>query len=76
MARPYIRTQEDLVGQLHDEMLDRNPPRFALLTQQGVAYGYSSQEDSIARAQRSMKYIAAYYKEQGTAGLPSQSLYG
>ena len=76
MARPYIRTQEGLVGKVPDEMLDRNPPRFAILTQQGVAYGYESQEDSIARAQRSMKYIAAYHKEQGTAGLASQTLYG
>ena len=46
------------------------------LPAQGVAYGYESQEDSIARAQRSVKYLAAYHKEQGTAGLASQTLYG
>ncbi len=76
MARPYIRTQEGLVGKIPDEMLDRNPPRFAVLTQQGVAYGYESQEDSMARAARSFKYIAAYYKELGTGPAASQSLYG
>ncbi len=76
MARPYSRTQEGLVGRVPEAMLDRNPPRFATLTQQGVSYGYESQEDSIARAQRSMKYIAAYHKEQGTTGLASQTLYG
>ena len=64
------------MGNVPDEMLDRNPPRFAILTQQGVSYGYESQEDSIARAQRSMKYLAAYYKEQRTTGLASQTLYG
>ncbi len=76
LARPFIRTQEGLVGKIPDEMLDRNPPRFAILTQQGVSYGYESQEDSIARAERSMKYIAEYYKEQRTTGLATQTLYG
>ena len=74
MARPYIRTQEGLVGKIPQEMLDRNPPRFAILTQQGIMYGYESQEDSIARAARAAKYIAAYSKSSG-GGLPEQGLY-
>lgn len=73
MARPYIRTQEGLVGKVPDEMLDRNPPRFAILTQQGIMYGYESQQDSIARAERAAKYIAAY--SSGGGGLPEQGLY-
>ena len=74
MARPYIRTQEGLVGKVPDEMLDRNPPRFAILTQQGIMYGYESQDDSIARAERAAKYIAAYSKS-AAGGLPDQGLY-
>ncbi len=74
MARPYIRTQEGLVGKIPDEMLERNPARFAILTQQGVMYGYESAEDSMTRAARAGKYVMAYAKELGTA--PSMSLYG
>ena len=54
--RRDVRTQEDLVGQIPREMLDRNPPRFGWLTQQGVAYGYSSQQDSVERAERAAKW--------------------
>lgn len=74
MARPFIRTQEGLVGKIPQEMLDRNPPRFAILTQQGIMYGYGSQQDSIARAARAAKYIAAY-SESSAGGLPEQGLY-
>jgi hypothetical protein len=52
MARPYVRTQEDLIGRIPEEMLERHPPRFGWLTQQGISYGYASQDDSIARAAR------------------------
>lgn len=62
MARPSIRTQEDLVGKISGEVLERNSPRFAILTQQGISYGYDSQDDSIARAERAGKYLAANNK--------------
>lgn len=74
MARPYIRTQEGLVGEIPQEMLDRNPARFAILTQQAVAYGYKSQDDSIARGARAMKFTKAYMDEEALP-LGPQSLY-
>ena len=75
MARPFIRTQEGLVGKIPDAMLERNPPRFAILTQQGVAYGYESQPDSIARGERAQKHMARYQKSSGHRGLPQMGLY-
>lgn len=39
MARPYVRSQEGLIGEVPQEMLDRNNPRFAWLLQQGLPYG-------------------------------------
>ncbi|MCZ6656576.1 MAG: phytanoyl-CoA dioxygenase family protein [Gammaproteobacteria bacterium] len=75
MSRPYIRTQEGLVGEIPDEMLDRNPARFAILTQQGVAYGYKSQDDSMARGLRAFKYAKAYADEDGGPAFGAQSLY-
>ncbi len=75
MSRPFIRTQEDLVGNIPDQMLERNPPRFAILTQQAVAYGYSSQEDSIDRGMRAAKYATAYAKSSGVRGTGAQTLY-
>ncbi len=74
MARPYIRTQEGLVGEIPQEMLDRNNARFAVLTQQAIAYGYKSQEDSEARGIRAMKVTRAYLAEKDLAFGP-QSLY-
>ena len=73
LSRPFIRTQEGLIGKIPQEMLDRNPPRFAILTQQGILYGYESQDDSIARAARAGKFLAAY--AQDTGGLFDQGLY-
>ena len=73
LSRPFIRTQEGLIGKIPQEMLDRNPPRFAILTQQGILYGYQSQDDSIARAARAGKFLAAY--AQDTGGLFDQGLY-
>ena len=75
MARPYIRTQEGLVGEIPEEMLERNPARFAILTQQGVAYGYRSQDDSVARGIRAYKYAKAYADGQDGLTLGSQGLY-
>ena len=75
MARPYVRTQEGLIGEIPQEMLDRNPARFAILTQQSISYGYKSQEDSIARAARAMEFAKAYTVEEGGPLLGSRSLY-
>lgn len=75
MSRPYIRTQEGLIGEIPDEMLARNPARFAILTQQGVAYGYKSQDDSVARGLRALKYAKAYADEGDGPAFGSQSLY-
>ena len=75
MARPCIRTQEGLVGEIPQQMLDRNPARFAILTQQAVAYGYKSQEDSIARGESAMKFTKAYLDEDGTMKTGARGLY-
>jgi len=65
MARPYMRTEEDLFGHVPQEMLDRNPVRFAWLTQQGISYGWHSQEGSEARSTRAREVAAAYFEEMG-----------
>jgi len=75
MARPSIRTQEGLIGEIPQEMLDRNPPRFAVLTQQAISYGYKSQEDSVARAARAMGYAKAYMDNKDGPLLGSKGLY-
>ncbi len=75
MSRPYIRTQEGLVGEIPEDMLERNPPRFAILAQQGIAYGYKSQDDSVARGMRAFKYTKAYTDEQDALTIGVQSLY-
>ena len=70
-----MRTQEGLIGEIPQEMLDRNPPRFAVLTQQAISYGYKSQEDSVARAARAMEYMKAYSDEPRGVTLGSQGLH-
>ena len=75
LSRPYIRTQEGLVGEIREEMLERNSPRFAILAQQGIAYGYKSQDDSVARGMRAFKYTKAYTDEQDALTIGVQSLY-
>ena len=75
MARPSMRTQEGLIGEIPQEMLDRNPPRFAVLTQQAISYGDKSQEDSVERAKRAMEYMKAYSDEPRGVTLGSQGLY-
>jgi len=72
MARPYVRTQEDLIGNIPEEMLERNPPRFGWLTQQGIPYGYSSQPDGIERAERAAPYQKVLMELAGKPG----GLYG
>lgn len=75
MSRPYIRTQEGLIGKIPEEMLERNSPRFAILTQQGISYGYESQDDSIVRAQVAAKYLQAYGEAQGMGTATARGLY-
>lgn len=65
MARPFMRTQEDLRDVIPEEMLDRNPPRFAILTQQGVAAGYANQDDGWSKDRRAEKHNAAYAEIAG-----------
>ena len=69
MARPFIRTQEDLIGKVPQQMLDRNSPRFAILTQQAIAYGYTDAKDSVERGKRAAKYALAYAKARGGKGV-------
>lgn len=79
MARQYIRTQEGLIGEVPQEMLDRNDPRFGWLLQQGIAYGYKSQDDGVERVFRAAKYIAAMREISGSpidASPTTLSLYG
>ena len=65
MVRPYIRTLEDFIGKIPQETLDRNPTRFAILTQQSVIPGYHTEEDRAEKAAYAEKYISAYASEYG-----------
>lgn len=65
IARPHIRTQENLIDSVPQETLDRNSARFAVLTHQGIAYGWANQEQAITGAERAKKYTAAYFEELG-----------
>ena len=76
MARPYVRTQEGLIGEVSQAMLARNEPRFAWLLQQGLVYGYSSQDDAIARAAQASPHIQAMVKYTGVKSFGSNTLYG
>ena len=65
MARPFMRTEEDLFGRIPEEVLNRNPPRFAVLTQQGLLYGFHSDENAQQRNAHAMKHLLAYHKASG-----------
>ena len=65
MVRSLLRATEDFIGRIPQEMLDRNRPRFAILTQQGVVPGYIDKEDERAKVARAQKFVAAYAKESG-----------
>jgi ectoine hydroxylase-related dioxygenase (phytanoyl-CoA dioxygenase family) len=71
LARPSVRTEEGLIGNVPQQMLDRNSARFAVLMQQGISFGYKNQADSLQGVTRTMKTMAAYYKELGVD--PSES---
>ena len=65
MVRPIIRTREDLIGRVPQEVLDRNPARFAILAQQGLAGGTTAPGDMAANVARAQKYISAFERESG-----------
>ena len=79
MSRQYIRTQEGLIGEVPQDMLERNDPRFGWLLQQGIAYGYKSQDDGVERVFSAAKYIAAIREISGSqidSSPTNLSLYG
>ncbi len=65
MVRSLLRATEDFVGRIPQEALDRNPPRFAILTQQGVVPGYIDKEDERAKVARAQKFVSAFEKDSG-----------
>lgn len=78
MARPFVRTEENLFGKIPQEILDRNPMRFKVLTQQGVSYGFSSQDESTERVAKANQCMTDYFKELGmdSSGRIAFPLYG
>src|SRR5262245_16858245 len=64
-ALPSMRTQEDLVGRITPEMLGRNGPRFAILTQQAIAYGFHSQEHFLERLARAAQHTVRFPEGAG-----------
>lgn len=76
MARSYMRTEEDLNGNISQEILDRNNTRFAILMQQGVTYGWSSNADAEKRLDRSYEYLAKYHEEMAGAAVVNPMAYG
>ena len=65
MIRSFLRATEDFIGRIPQESLDRNPPRFAILTQQGVVPPYVDKDDERAKVARAVKFVAAYEKDSG-----------
>jgi hypothetical protein len=76
MVRPCIRTQENFIGRIPQEALDRHPPRFAILTQQGIVPGYEGPADEQAKAAHAEKHNAAYAEELGGGIRRKNDLYG
>ena len=64
-CRPYMRSEEDLVGRIPQEMLDRNNARFAMLTQQGIYFGYRSEQHAAENSARAGQVVMAYAEESG-----------
>lgn len=65
MARPFMRTEEDLFGRIPDAALARNPARFAVLTQQGTVYGFHSDESAERRSRHAVKHLLAFHEASG-----------
>ena len=74
MVRPFIRTQENFIGRVPQEMLDRHPPRFPILMQQGVVPGYENPIDEAAKASYAEQFVSAYAEELG-GGIQGKDLY-
>ena len=74
MVRPFIRTQENFIGRVPQEMLDRHPSRFAILMQQGVVPGYENPIDEAAKASYAEQFVSAYAEELGGV-LQAKDLY-
>lgn len=65
MVRSLLRVTEDFTGRIPQEALDRNPPRFAILTQQGVVPGYVDKEDERAKVRRAQQFVSAFERDSG-----------
>jgi hypothetical protein len=65
MVRSLIRATEDFMGRIPQEALDRNGPRFAILTQQGIVPGYIDKEDEVAKVMRAQQFVSAFENESG-----------
>ena len=76
MVRPFIKPQEDFIGRIPREVLDRNPARFAIMMQQGTVESRHSPEDGQRKVARAAKFTTAYAKEVGQTGpRPIKDLY-
>lgn len=73
MARPNIRAHEDLIGRVPQEMLDRNPPRFAQLAQQGITMGFRSPDDAAKRFTLARERTKDYMTSLGLDAATGQS---
>ena len=67
MTRSILRVTEDFMDRIPQETLDRNPARFAILTQQGIVPGYIDKQDEVDKVTRAVKYISAFEQESGVA---------
>lgn len=65
MARPFMRTEEDLFGRIPEATLKRNPARFAVLVQQGLVYGFHSDDSAAERSRHAVKHLQAYHEASG-----------
>ena len=65
MVRSLLRATEDFYGRIPREALDRNRPRFAILTQQGVVPPYINKDDERAKVARAQKFVSAFEKDSG-----------
>ena len=65
MVRSLLRATEDFIGRIPREALDRNPPRFGILTQQGVVPPYIDKDDELAKVTRAQKFVSAFEKDSG-----------
>ena len=65
MVRSLLRATEDFNGRIPQEVLDRNRPRFGILTQQGVVPGYVDKDDERAKVARAQKFVSAFENDTG-----------